>query len=282
MEQQSLEAISRQQKQAWDKFSSGWEKWDELTMDFLKPQGDAIITALRLSPTDRVLDIASGTGEPALSIAKVVSAGKVIATDLSDGMLGIAKGHAVSKGIVNFEAIASDATKLPFADNSFDAVSCRLGMMFFPDMKVAAKEMARVVKPGGRVVTTVWGSPSANPWVTAIMGPMNELLNIPAPPPGAPGIFRCATPGIIEDIFREVGLKNIASSEIAGIYDYHSEDNFWTYMNDVVAPVVAAMSKATPEEKQIIRNKMSEAIQRMNPDGGAKIEYSARMITAEK
>ena len=64
-----LEEIREQQKATWDKFSPGWKKWDEFTMNFLKPMGDAIITHLQLKNNDSILDVATGTGEPGLTIA---------------------------------------------------------------------------------------------------------------------------------------------------------------------------------------------------------------------
>jgi ubiquinone/menaquinone biosynthesis C-methylase UbiE len=84
---QQLEEIREQQKQSWDKFSPGWKKWDELTMDFLKPMGDEIITSIKPSGNDAILDIASGTGEPGLTIAAMLNGGKVTITDLSGDML---------------------------------------------------------------------------------------------------------------------------------------------------------------------------------------------------
>jgi ubiquinone/menaquinone biosynthesis C-methylase UbiE len=201
MEQQ-LEEIREQQKASWNKFSPGWKKWDELMMDFLKPMGDEIITLLNPKTTDVVLDIAAGTGEPGLTIATMVTNGKVIITDLSDDMLAIARENALLRGITNIETKACDVCELPFEDNTFDAISCRFGFMFFPDMLLAAKEMARVLKPGGRIATAVWNGPEKNFWITAAMGTINRNMELPPPPPGSPGMFRCAKDGLIADLFQ--------------------------------------------------------------------------------
>lgn len=158
MEQQ-LQEIREQQKASWNKFSPGWKKWDKEFMDFLQPMGDKMVSLLNLKDTDHVLDIAAGTGEPGLTIALRVKDGKVVITDLAEGMLVIARENAERKGISNAEFVSCDVCELPFADNTFDAISCRLGFMFFPDMQLAAKEMFRVLKPGGRLVTSVWDVP---------------------------------------------------------------------------------------------------------------------------
>lgn len=142
--EQRLQEIRDQQKATWNKFSPGWEKWDELFMEHLKPMGDAIVQQLKLKETDTVLDVAAGTGEPGLSIALQLRGGQVIITDLAEDMLIIARANAAKKGITNVEFRACDVCELPFSDNTFDAISCRLGFMFFPDMLMAAKEMVRV------------------------------------------------------------------------------------------------------------------------------------------
>ena len=208
MEQLQLE-IREQQKASWNKFSPGWKKWDDLTMDFLKPMGDEIIRMITPVSNDVILDVAGGTGEPGLTIASLVNGGKVFITDLSDGMLEIAQENAMLRGIKNVETRPCDVCELPFDDNTFDAISCRKGFMFFPDMLLAAKEMVRVLKPGGRVAASVWDGPEKNFWVTAIMGTISRNMELPPPPPGAPGMFRCAKDGLMADLFQQAGLKNI-------------------------------------------------------------------------
>src|SRR5689334_15070109 len=121
MEKQLLE-IRDQQKESWNKFSPGWKKWDELVMDLLGPMGKEIIAQIKPSGKDVVLDIAAGTGEPGLSIATLLTGGKVVITDLAEDMLKVAKENAAARNITNVEFVACDVSELPFADNSFDAI----------------------------------------------------------------------------------------------------------------------------------------------------------------
>jgi ubiquinone/menaquinone biosynthesis C-methylase UbiE len=104
--EQELKAIREQQKETWNKFSPGWKKWDDLTMDWLKPMGDEIIRLLHPKDEDIILDVAAGTGEPGLTIASMVKDGKVIITDLAEDMLIIARENASRKGIKNIETVA--------------------------------------------------------------------------------------------------------------------------------------------------------------------------------
>ncbi|MCX2450111.1 methyltransferase domain-containing protein [Pedobacter sp. PLR] len=280
--EQELEIIRDQQKELWNKFSPGWKKWDELMMDFLKPMGDEIVRVLNLKSNDIVLDIASGTGEPGLTIASRLGTGKVILTDLAEDMLEIAAENAAKRNITNIETQACDVSNLPFADNSFDAISCRFGFMFFPDMQVAAKEMARVLKPGGRVAAAVWNIPEKNFWISATMGVINKNMEIPALPPGAPGMFRCAKTGVMSDLFMEAGLTDISEVEIAGKMNCRTADVYWNIMNDVAAPVVAALSKADETTRAKIKAEVYDSLKEKYPDGNVVIDSSAIVIYADK
>jgi ubiquinone/menaquinone biosynthesis C-methylase UbiE len=281
MEPQQLE-IREQQKQSWNKFSPGWKKWDSLVMKFLQPMGDAIIEKLKIKTDDHVLDIAAGTGEPGLTIAGIAKNGKVVGTDLSDGMLLIAGANAAERGLKNYSTQAADVCELPFKDNTFSAISCRMGFMFFPDMQLAANEMYRVLKPGGRIATSVWASPGQNSWITGLMEIINKYIDTPPPVPGAPGIFRCAKPGLIADIFAQAGFKNITEQSITGKGDFADADTYWKNMMDVSAPVVAVMDKSDDATKEAIKNDVYNLINTKSKDGRALLDFGATIIYGEK
>jgi ubiquinone/menaquinone biosynthesis C-methylase UbiE len=281
MEQQ-LEQIREEQKKSWNKFSPGWKKWDALFMDFLKPTGDEIIHLLDLKDKDVVLDVAAGTGEPGLTIASRVKGGKVFITDLAEDMLAIARENAWQREITNIETRSCDVCDLPFADNTFDAISCRFGFMFFPDMLLATNEMVRVLKPGGRIATSVWNVPEKNFWITATMGTINRNMELTPPPPGAPGMFRCAKDDLISNLFLQAGLKNISVKEVTGSLDCKTADVYWNVMTDLAAPVVAALNKADEAIKEKIKREVYQAVNQKYPDGNVLIDSSALVIYGEK
>ncbi|MEI8113322.1 MAG: class I SAM-dependent methyltransferase [Bacteroidia bacterium] len=281
MEQQS-EQIREQQKASWNKFSYGWKKWDDLNMVFLKPMGDEIIHLINPKDSDIILDVAAGTGEPGLTIATMLTNGKVFITDLSASMLEIARENANRKGIKNIETQACDVCELPFADNTFDAISCRMGFMFFPDMLLAAKEMVRVLKPGGRIATAVWNVPDKNFWVTATMGIVNRNMDLPQPATGSPGMFRCAKPGFIVDLFLQAGLKNISEKEIIAKLNFSTTDIYWNMMTEVGTPIVAALSNAEDEMKEKIKVEVYKTLNQKYSDGNVIMDSSALVIYGEK
>ena len=277
-----LQQIRDQQKATWNKFSSGWKKWDSFNMDFLRPMGDAIMNYLQIKDGDLVLDIATGTGEPGLTIAALTPKGKVTGTDLSEDMLSIAQIHAATKGIKNYETKVADVCELPFADNSFDAISCRIVFMFFPDMQLAAREMLRVLKPGGRMSTSVWGSAEKNPWIAMMTNTLNRNMDIPAPPPGAPGMFRCSRPGLMSEILAKAGFTHIAEQPISGQINYGSPEKYWENMTEVAAPVVNAMSRADDATKARIEKEVFAQLRPLTRAGALPLDYAAIVLYGEK
>ena len=281
MDQQLVE-IREKQRESWNKFASGWKKWDDLVIQFLHPMGEEIIQQLDLKATDTVLDIAGGTGEPGLTIASKISSGKVIITDLAEDMLTIAAENAAKKKIKNVETQICDVCELPFDDNSFDAISCRFGFMFFPDLLLATKEMVRVLKPGGRVAVSVWGVAQKNFWVTAIGGTINQNMQLTPPPPGAPGMFRCAESGMIQNLFEKAGLKNTSEKEVISKLDLESAEVYWEMMTDVAAPFVAALSKAEDKMKENIKQEVFQKINEKFGNATVSLDGSALVIAGEK
>jgi len=279
---EQFEQIREQQKESWNSFSSGWRKWDDLVMDFLQPMGNEIIRLLDPKDNNLVLDVAGGTGEPGLTIATKLHGGKVIITDLAADMLAIAREKAAKRGIEDVETLESDACNLPFNDNTFDAISCRFGFMFFPDMLLAAKEMVRVLKPGGKIAVSVWNVPEKNFWVTAITEAINRNMDLPAPQPGAPGIFRCAQEGLIADIFLQAGLKNIYQEEVHGKLNCKTFEKYWSMQTEVVAPIVASLVNADDILKDKIKREVFETVTQKYPDGNISIDSSALIIYGEK
>ena len=165
----SADEIRDGQRATWAGLSAGWEKWDSVIMDQLGPVGAAMIERLGIADDQQHLDIAAGTGEPGLTVAKLAPRGHVVLTDLSAEMLDIATRRAKAQGITNFETKVCSADDLPFADGTFDSVSVRFGYMFFSDVAKATAEFARVLKPGGRLSASVWVKPEDNPWIAIAM-----------------------------------------------------------------------------------------------------------------
>ena len=233
----SAAEVREQQRDAWDRFSGGWEKWDHVVFPMLQPVGDEMIRMLGVAETAEHLDVASGTGEPALTIATIASRGRVVLTDLAAGMLDVARRNAASRDITNIEIRECSADDLPFPDASFDSISCRMGFMYFPDLPLAVDELRRVLRPGGKICVSVWAHPDGNPWATIPMGAIGTELELPTPPPDAPGLFRCAAPGAISALFESAGLRDMSEVDVRSELLVDSADEYWNFTTGVAAPL---------------------------------------------
>ena len=149
-------------------------------------------------------------------------------------------------------------------------------------MQQAAGEMLRVLKPGGRISTSVWNIAEKIFWVAAIMSTISKNTDVPKPPPGAPGMFRCANPDLKEDLFKQAGFKNISITEVEGKFNTGSADNYWNMMTEVGAPIVAALSKADDERQAKIKKEVFELIVEKFPGGNVVFDTNSLVLYAEK
>lgn len=276
------QAIRDEQKEKWNTVSAGWKKWNDFTMKFLQPMGDAIINALNIKNNDVVLDIASGTGEPALSIAAIAKNGEVYATDLSEDMLTIARNYADERDINNIECKVADVSNLPFKNNFFDKISCRMGFMFFPDMQLATNEIFRVCKSGGKVAISVWAAAEHNDWYTTMMKVLSNYIEIPKSPAEAPGIFRCAKPGLIKRLFENAGFKNVKEEMLPGKIDFGTAENYWSNRTEMSESIVSLLSKVDEATRNKIKDDLLAECNNKLTDGKLIFNYGALIISAEK
>jgi ubiquinone/menaquinone biosynthesis C-methylase UbiE len=199
-------------KQEWtvDDTAKAWRKWHNKLVPHLASLTKVLLEAAAILPGAKVLDIASGSGEPALTISEMLGpTGKVMATDLSTGMLKIAEDNANKANKNNLEFKQADVHELPFEDGSYDVVTCRLGVMYFWDCQRALREIGRVLKPGGVASFVAWGDVSKNGLVRSIIGPFANRKELPTPPPSAPHPFRFAKEGSLSTELKSAGFSQV-------------------------------------------------------------------------
>lgn len=272
--------ITEQQRQTWNTFSGGWEKWDRWVLNWLAPIGIKLLDVTELKQTDRVLDVSTGTGEPGLTAA--TRAARVVATDVAEEMVEIARKNAQARGLKYFEAKVADAESLPFSDGEFDAVVCRLGVMYFANPAAGVKEMARVLKPGHRLALAAWSEPAKNPWATTAAGVINKLLNLPTPPPDAPGVFRCSRPGLLSEFLEKAGLKAVSQVEVRGEGVYDSPEHYWKFVTDVVAPVATPLKNADEAMREQAKQAVMEATKPYQKNGKVIFPWACWVASGRK
>jgi len=218
---------------------AAWARWHPKITAQQVNMREALIQHARLEPGLRVLDLACGTGDPAIEIARRVGPdGHVTATDLSSGMLDACRNNAEAAAAGNMDLAVADAEQLQFADSSFDRVTSRLGVMYFVDVQRALAEIKRVLAPGGIVALQVWGLPEESPYFMHAVGPFARRLAPPDPPPDAPSPVRFAPPGKLTGALTTAGFRNPRENrEIMTLPWPGAPDELWQHLYEIAVPL---------------------------------------------
>ena len=270
------------QRAAWAGLSAGWEKWDSVIMNQLGPVGTSMIERLDIADDQQHLDIASGTGEPGLTVAKLAPRGHVVLTDLAAEMIDIATRRADAQGITNVETKVCSADNLPFGDAIFDSISVRFGYMFFPDVAKATAEFARVLKPGGRLCSSVWVKPEENPWTTIAMQAIATETVLAPPDPDGPSMFRCAAPRYVSALYEAAGLRAVAEWDVDVELVTRSAAQYWEMISEHVSLAVAALQHVGKPAQERIAKAVIAKVSTYEEDGKVRIPGVARCIVGTK
>jgi SAM-dependent methyltransferase len=241
------EEQKRAQKTTWSASASGWDRWFDWYVAQFQPVFDWCCDAIHVAPGMRVLDIACGTGQPALTLAqRVGSEGRVDAVDFSPEMVAAAARRARSLG-VSIELHQMDAEALTFPDGTFDAVTFVCGLMFCPEPARAASEIRRVLKPGGRFAIVVWDEPAKNQFASVVGRAAGEVFRAPPPPPNAPQAFRFQRSDL-ETLLHSAGLRDIAIESRAMFFDYVSVQEYLEITTDLAGALKAKLETLAPTD----------------------------------
>jgi len=257
------------EREDWNRVAAGWKQWWPTFEQGAQHLSDRMIQFGELEPGQRVLDIGTGIGEPALTAARRVGpTGRVVATDISARMLDIARERAAALGLENVDLVEADAEALDFANASFDVVLCRWTLMFLPDPAAALGVMWRLLRPGGRLVVAVWGPGQTVPLVTVTMDVLLPAMGLSPPPSGRPGMFRYAEAALLERDLRQAGFTDVRIEPVTVTFEWPSADAYTRMRQDTAAVTVALLSQLTPERRAQVLNYITDAARRYTTPQG--------------
>jgi SAM-dependent methyltransferase len=194
----------------WAQAVESWTRWQPRWSQMTEPLDQALMEAAGVDPGMEVLDLACGTGDPAVALARAVGpTGRVTALDPVEGMLEAARLRFEDCGLANIRVQRLSLGRLPFADQSFDAVTCRFGLVYADDPVLAVSEMRRVLREGCRAAIMVWGAASRNEYWSV---ERDALARLPLPDPRPledPVEFNYASPGSLAAVLGEGGLHDV-------------------------------------------------------------------------
>jgi len=255
------------------------EKWKAKSAAMGRAVTEALVEYARPEAGMKVLDLASGTGEPAISLAAGVgSEGHVTALDLSSELLQIASERAQQRGLANFSTQQADAHQLPFPDQSFDLVTSRFGIMFFQDCEKALREVHRVLKPGARACFLAWG-PFEQPYWSSMIGVVLKHVGGPTIAPGGPDPFKFSQPGSLSSVLRKAGFNHVEEETKTLPWTWPgTAEEVWEQAQAVATPFLPLLKRVPAEKRDEVDREVMTAIQQYADGDG--IKFGAVVVLA--
>ena len=253
------------------------EKWKAKSAAMGRDVTEVLVEYARPKTGMKVLDLASGTGEPAISVAmRVGPEGHVTALDLSSELLQIAAERARERGLTNFSTQQADAQELEFPDQSFDLVTSRFGVMFFQDYAKALREVHRVLKPGARACFLAWG-PFEQPYWSSTMGIVAKHVGGPTLVPGGPDPFRFALPGSLSSVLRKAGFSDVEEETKSVPWSWPgTAEDVWEQAQAVATPFRPLLQRVPPDKRNEIDHAVITAIRQYQD--GDRIKFGAVVV----
>jgi ubiquinone/menaquinone biosynthesis C-methylase UbiE len=269
----------------WNSFgrANASQKWRRQSAAMGSDMTQAIVEAAHVQPGMRVLDIACGTGEPAISLAALLANdGEVIGVDISPAPLKIAEERAGHRGLFNVTFQQADAHSLPFPDNSFDRVTSRLGIMFFSDLPRALSEIRRVLKPEGRAILLVWG-PFDQPYFHTTIGTVLRMLRNAAMPESGKKMFALADEATLTQALRQTGFSQVKAELVTVPWTWLGTPNeVWEYFQDVAVPFASFLQSIPAERRDEIDAEVMKAISQYYDGTSIKFTATVNIAVAAK
>jgi SAM-dependent methyltransferase len=228
-----------------------------------------------------VLELASGAGGLGLAAAELVAPdGEVVISDVAAEMIAIAAARTHERGLTNVAPRVLDLESIDEPDARFDVVLCREGLMFARDPARAAREIARVLRPGGRAVVTVWGPRERNPWLGLIFDAVATQLGRPVPPPDIPGPFALGDARRLSAVLFAAGLVDVTVDELEVPLRDRSFDAWWSRTSALAGPLATILASLPDQDKAAIRSRVRETTRAYESPAGIEFPGVALIAAA--
>ncbi|HKJ83769.1 MAG TPA: class I SAM-dependent methyltransferase [Mariprofundaceae bacterium] len=255
------------QQPDWGRIAEKFDLW----LPYIAPVGKAMLEVLPVAPGDKVLDVACGTGEPALSIARNNPKAEITAIDAAPPMMEVARRKAAEEILENITFEAMPAEAIRFEDTSFDKLCCRFGVMLFEDSQQGLNEMCRVLKPGGRFVLAVWGTPetmTTMDWARRAFAGRIPEEDYPA----VEKISSLGEPGRLEAMLEKAGFDEFTVTRRTFHYRFPSFGAYWDLVE--VSDILKQQFDALPEgERSAVRDDVAAFAREFHGKEGLAIPH---------
>jgi ubiquinone/menaquinone biosynthesis C-methylase UbiE len=255
------EALRARLHGMWAAVAGGWDEHADYVDVRAAPATDRLLELAAPRPGERVLELACGPGGLGLAAARrVAPGGEVVLSDVAAEMTAIAAARADALGLTNVSTRELDLEHIDEPDGAYDVVVCREGLMFAPDPAGAAREMARVLRPGGRVALAVWGPRERNPWLGLVLDACSAQLGKAVPPPGVPGPFSLDDGDRLAGLLSDAGLDDVMVSELSVPLRAGSFEEWWTRTSALAGPLATILAGLPEDARRALRARARAAV----------------------
>lgn len=269
-------------REGWERAASDWGRVADRQREWGAELSATMVDALALQPGDRVLELAAGPGDTGFMAAELVQpGGTLISSDGAEAMLEVARERAAAQGVrgVEFKPLDLEWIDLPTA--GVDAVLCRWGIMLVHDPEAAAREIRRVLRPGGRAALAVWDAPERNPWTTIPVAALRAQPGVPAPDPGAPNMFSLAADGALAELLEGAGFLEVTVRAIAMVRRVDSAEQWLEETLDISATRRDAFEALDDAAREAVREQIAaQATPFTDEDGSLVLPGSSLVAVA--
>lgn len=256
----------------WDAVAPGWAEHADYIDRRSAELTRALLDLVAPRPGERVLELACGPGGLGLAAApRVAPNGEVVLSDVAPQMTAIAAARAMALGLDNVSTRVLDLEQIREPDGSYDVVLCREGLMFATDPTRAAREIRRVLRPGGRTALAVWGPRERNPWLGLVLDAVSAQLDAPVPPPGVPGPFSLADADRLAAILAGAELADATVRELAVPLRARSFEEWWSRTSALSGPLAKILASLPEPAVGKVRARLREAVRPYETTDGLEL-----------
>jgi len=268
----------------WSVAAPFWEKYSEVIRQMFAPVTQALAEDAQISNRQALLDIATGPGDPALSLAPLVGLeGKVFGIDPIPEMIAAARRAANQLGFTNTQFDVASADHLPFPADTFDSVVSRFGAMFFPSPVDAVREMLRVLKPERKLALAVWHSAETNPFFHTISRVIDRYVDSPSLAPDAPDPFRFASPGKLREVLTEAGAMAPAERLLQFTIETPiSSEEFWTLRTEMSEKLREKIALLSSDQLKEVKRQALEVLREYSTNSGMSFPAQVLIVSGTR
>ena len=250
--------------QSWTSAAPGWRKHDARIAEMLSGVSVTLLDKAQIKEGNAVLDVACGTGEPAIPAARRVGpTGQVLAVDAVSGMVEFAREKAAAAKLENIEFRVMDGEQLELPSAIFDAATMRFGLMFMPTPVACLQRIRRALKPGARLALATWAGPDKNPWASVPLTVLRRYVDLPAPVRGQTGIFAFADPAYLQQAMAAAGFREIVVEALDVLWaGPESGRAFFDEMMDLAGPLASVYAKLSDADRRACADEIAAEVER--------------------